>query len=194
LNLRKWLYLFWTTLLIGAAASFITGLYMQITDPQLQLFDLPVILFNIGIGLMYSVFSQMGFFAYLTVNYIAKGIITRKFIWTTLQWILIIIVFFDLIYLRYTNFAVNEGIAEYFILPVLLFVFSLSAALWKSNLTNSSAFTPTLFFLFVVTALELVPAIRINKPDTILLMLVPLFCCNTWQILKLHTLLNSPKN
>lgn len=190
MNLRKWFYLFWTTLFVGAAASLITGLYLQAVDTQLQVFDLPLLIFNIGIGLMFSVLSQMGFFAYLTLNYIAKGILSKRYIWSTLQWILIIIVFFDLIYLRYTNFEENnQGILGYSILPVVLFTISVLAAVWKSKLTNITAFTPTLFFLFVVTTLEMVPALRENSADTTILMAIPLFCCNAWQILKLHSIL-----
>lgn len=195
MNLKKWAYLFGTTLLVGAGASFIIGLYLQITDPQLQIFDLPLILFNIGIGLMFSVLSQMGFFAYLTLNYIARGIITKKVLWSTTQWIIIIVVFIDLIYLRYTNFVENnQGIVGYSILPVVLLGLSVLLAIWKSKLTNSSAFTPTVFFLFAITAIEVIPALRENAVSTTLLMIVPVFCCNVWQILKLHTLLQPQKS
>lgn len=195
MNLKKWAYLFGTTLLVGAGASFIIGLYLQITDPQLQIFDLPLILFNIGIGLMFSVLSQMGFFAYLTLNYIARGIITKKVLWSTTQWIIIIVVFIDLIYLRYTNFVENnQGIIGYSVLPVVLLGLSVLLAIWKSKLTNSSAFTPTVFFLFAITAIEVIPALRENAVSTTLLMIVPVFCCNVWQILKLHTLLQPQKS
>lgn len=195
MNLKRWAYLFGTTLLVGAGASFLTGLYLQITDPHLQIFDLPLILFNIGIGLMFSVLSQMGFFAYLTLNYIAKGIITKKILWTTSQWIIIIIVFIDLIYLRYTYFVENnQGIIGYSILPVALLTLAVLLSIWKSKLTNSTAFTPTVFFLFAVTAIEVIPALRENAVSTTLLMIVPVFCCNVWQILKLHTLLQTQKS
>lgn len=189
-NIRKWFYLFWTTLAVGAGASLLTFFYLQLTDPELKLLDPSLLIFNFGIGLMFSVLSQMGFFAYLTLNFIAKGIFPRKIYWTTIQWIIVVIVFFDLIYLRYSNFTENnQGILGYSILPVVLLILSILIAIWKSKLTNATAFTPTVFFLFVVTSIELIPALRENSVDTTLLMVVPLFCCNVWQILKLHTIL-----
>lgn len=194
MNLKKWIYLFGTTLLIGAIASLLTGLFIQLTDDNLKVWDLPLIIFNFGMGLMFSVLSQMGFFAYLTVNYIAKGIISRKLLWSVTQWIIIVIVFFDLIYLRFTNFEENnQGVLGYSILPIALLCISAFFAVIKSQLTNNTAFTPTVFFLFAVTTLEIVPALRENAADTTMIMLIPIFCCNVWQILKLHSLTQKDK-
>lgn len=176
-------------MLVGGFSSLATGLYFQMTDQALKIFDPTLILFNFFIGFMFSALSQMGFFAYLIVNYMAKGMIRRKPIWTTLQWILIIVVFVDLIVLRVVFFDTNnQGVAAYSVLPIVLLIVSVLVSIWKSKLTNVSAFTPTLFFLYVVTSLELVPALRLNQFESTMIMVVPLFLCNTWQILKLHTL------
>lgn len=195
MTLRKWGFLFWTTLLIGAIASVLTGFIIMLMDPGARdatesAKDLVVfMIFNAGIGLMYSAFAQMGFFAYLTVNFIARSVIKRQLYWHTLQWIFVAIVFFDVIYLRYTRFeATPHGILDYFVLPVILIVVAILVALWKSKLTNKGAFTPTVFFIFAVTIIESVPALRENMANTTLLAVIPILACNVWQIMKLHDL------
>lgn len=195
MNLKKWLYLFFTTLLVGVLASVVVGIYLFYNDPNLAESGISFIGFmftNAGAGMMFSVLSQMGFFAYLTVNYIARYMIRRKPIWDTLQVIVVIIVLADLIILPYAFFEKHPfGIGGLFILPALLLAASIAVAIWKMKLTKSTAFIPTLFFMLVATTLEAVPALKENEIETILFMIVPLFCCNAWQILNLHRLVKA---
>lgn len=192
MNLRKWFYLFFTTMLVGMAASVLVAIYLFFSDENLQNTDVTFLGFmfaNAGAGMMFSVLSQMGFFAYLTVNYIARYTIRRRPIWDTLQIIITLIVLVDLVVLPHLFLEPNSlGLAGFFILPLILLVLSVIVANWKSNLTNSSAFIPTVFFLIVATALEAVPALKENELETIIFMIVPLYCCNAWQILNLHRL------
>lgn len=188
MNIRKWLYLFCTSLLIGAVASIVVGIYFQATDPELSLSDPTLYIFNAGVGFTFSALSQMGFFAYLTLQYIARAMIRRKMIWTTLQWIIIVIAFVDLIILRTTFLSGHEDMLQYTIFPLALFICALIVAIWKKELTNSSAFTPTLFFMFVATALECVPALQEQNAASTITMAIPLVLCNAWQILNLHRL------
>lgn len=189
MNFKRWLYLFWTTLLIGGGASLLAAIGLYIADPQLDFWG--TLLFNIGAGFMFSILSQMGFFAYLTVNYIAKGFIRRREMWAAVQWIIIIIVAVDAVYLRWIGSDDERGIGAFIIVPLCLFVGSIIVSLWKSNLTNKTAFTPTLFFMFVATLLEAVPALREDQLAAIWFMIVPLFFCNAWQILNLHKLVKN---
>ncbi|NDI37028.1 KinB-signaling pathway activation protein [Chengkuizengella sediminis] len=189
MNLKKYTYLFFTTLFIGAVTSLLTGL---ILDPTL---DIKVIFLIFLSGLMFSVLSQMGFFAYMMLNYIAKGMITKKGMWEIIQWILIVITFLDVIILRYSFFEENNaGILGYSILPVLMLVAALFIAWLKSKATNFHAFTPTVFFIFVVTIIEAVPSLRENNVHSTFIMVVPLLCCNIWQIMKLHKLVGKKQN
>lgn len=198
MTLKKWGYLFRSTLLIGAIASLATGFFLLMFDTEIWTKEGPrtmdiifFIVFNAGIGFLYSVFAQMGFFAYLTLNYIARSIIKRKLIWQTTQWILIVIVFFDVIYLRHINF--DAGILAYSVLPIVIFIIAILVALLKSKQTNPTAFTPTVFFIFAITILEVVPALKQNLATTTLLAIIPVLCCNVWQIMKLHTILETEK-
>ncbi|MFD2672433.1 KinB-signaling pathway activation protein [Marinicrinis sediminis] len=190
MNIRKWFYLFWTTLAVGMVASVLTVFVIQITDPNLKWNDLSVIGFSLLFGATYSALSQMGFFAYLTLNFIARGMF-KPATWRQIQWVLIIITFVDVIVLRAWLFEDSKGWAYYAILPVVLGIISWLAAKWKSQMTNASAFTPTLFFLFAVTIVEAVPALRQNNMDSTINMMIPLMACNLWQILILHRLLGS---
>lgn len=198
MTLKKWGYLFRTTLLVGAIASLVTGFFLLAIDTEIWAKEGPktmdiifFIVFNAGIGFLYSVFAQMGFFAYLTLNYIARSIIKRKLIWQTVQWILIVIVFFDVIYLRHVYY--DAGILAYSVLPVVIFLIAIIVASMKSKQTNKTAFTPTVFFVFAITILEVVPALKQNLATTTMLAIIPVLCCNVWQIMKLHTILDQQK-
>lgn len=195
MSIKRWFYLFLTSLLVGVIAAVAVGMYFQITDPELKVLDGSVILMNVLAGLTFSILSQMGFFAYLMLNYIARTMFRNRYIWMTIQWILIVIVFFDLVYLRFLFFdEQGRGITGYLIFPIILAVASIIVTLWKVRLTNSGAFTPTLFLMFFVTAIESIPALRENNPDTILFMVIPVFCCNAWQILNLHRMVEEPES
>lgn len=190
MSFRNGVYLFFTSLLIGALASLAIGVYFYFTDPE-YIMDASVLIVTAGAGMMFGVLSQMGFFAYMMLNFIARSMIRRRLIWSTVQWILIAIVFFDVIYLRVVHFEHEQALLVYSALPLVLMGISLLVALWKVNMTQPTAFTPTLFFMFVATILEAIPALRENNAEATLFMVVPLICCNAWQILNLHRLVGN---
>lgn len=172
---------------IGAAASLLVGMVLQIADPELELWDPILWIYHIFTGVLFSILSQLGFFAYMTLNYIAMDMIKRKLIWSYIQAFCVMLAFGYLIFLRYEFLATDgQGVLSYTLLPIILFAFSILVGVVKSQLTNYSAFLPTLFFMFVVTALEAIPSLRENNSLSTLTMVVPLFACNAWQILNLH--------
>lgn len=147
---------------------------------------------------MISVLSQMGFFAYLTIRFIALSIFRGKLLyWNIIQVILVVVTLFDLAYLRYTGYAKSdESIVDYSILPVVILIVGLAAAYWKVKQTNASAFVPTLFFMVVVSVLEAVPAFNMEESHSeyVIFMMVPLLACNAWQIMLLHKILQAKKS
>ncbi|MGO4499956.1 KinB-signaling pathway activation protein [Paenibacillus sp. 2RAB27] len=198
MTLRKWFHLFWTTLVLGIVVSTGVGLILQFSDKEFSVMGLSAVGFNLinmilG-GATISVLSQMGFFAYLIVRFIAVGIIRSKTVWDLLQLAVVIVVLFDLVYLRKTNFNSSESLLGYFILPVCVLVISLAVSYWKVKMTNRNAFIPTLFFMTAVTVLEAVPALKLDNSASSLFMLAPLFVCNAWQILTLHKILDNKKS
>jgi KinB signaling pathway activation protein len=194
-TLRKWFYLFWTTLVVGAVAALAIGFILQASDQKLSMLTGKEIGFNVVTmllgGAMISVLSQMGFFAYLIVRFMTMGIIRSKWIQNAIQLICVVIAFIDLIYLR--NVDTEESWISYTVLPVILIVVAFLTAWWKVKLTNRNGFIPTLFFMTAVTAVEAVPALRINSGASTLFMMVPLLACNAWQILILSKVLNTNK-
>ncbi|MBP1996390.1 KinB-signaling pathway activation protein [Paenibacillus eucommiae] len=188
MTLRKWFHLFWSTLLIGIIASTITGLILQFSDSEFPVPGISGVGFNVinmilG-GATISVLSQMGFFSFLIVRFIAIGIIRKKFIWDIIQLALVIVALVDLVYLRFSNF--EGSLWAYSITPILILLASVAVSYWKVKLTNPTAFIPALFFMVVVTILEAVPAFKQDSAASTVFMLVPLMICNAYQILNLH--------
>lgn len=197
MNSRNWVRLFLSTLLIGAVSTVIVAFIVRWDQHTVEFANgeylqvLSVIFWYIGIGLIFSIISQMGFFAYLTVHRFGLGIF--KSLWNAVQVVLIAFVLFDLVYFRYIAFA-NEGdsLLPYLAFPVFLLIYGLLVAYVKKAQTNHHAFIPALFFMVVVTTVEWFPVLRENEPSWLLLMLFPLLACNSYQMLVLHKL-NQPK-
>lgn len=196
MTVRKWFYLFWTTLLVGAVTAIVTGLVLQFSDQQVALggkeIGFSMLTMFLG-GATISVLSQMGFFAYLIIRYLFMGMFRRKWTWDMLQVIIIVIVLFDLVYLRYAQSDGQSAWVGYLVFPVILTIASGIVSWWKARLTNQSAWIPTLFFMIAVTAIEAIPSLRLDNPASTVFMLVPLFACNAWQILILSKVLQTNK-
>jgi KinB signaling pathway activation protein len=197
LTIRRWFFLFCSTLGLGMLSGLVAGIILISTNNEFTFFDVTRMGFDLQTftfillgGATFSVLSQMGFFSYLIVRYIAIGFIKNQRIWEWMQLILVAVAVFDLTYLRDISFAKpGESWINFLDLPIILLVISLAVAYWKMKLTKPSGFIPTLLFMFVVTILEAVPALKLNSPPSYFFMLTPLIVCNAWQILRLHRIL-----
>lgn len=195
MNSRKWVRLFLTTLAIGGITTAITGFVIRWSEyeklfVQLHVGEIfAVLMWFIGFGFIFSVISQMGFFAYLTVHRFGLGLFRSVSLWNSVQIVLISFVLFDLVYFRYQVFAEKgESIVSYLFVALLILLVGLAVAYVKRKQTNKEAFVPALFFMTVVTIIEWFPALRINDRNWLYLMLVPLLVCNAYQLLILHKL------
>ncbi|MED4754500.1 KinB-signaling pathway activation protein [Brevibacillus choshinensis] len=190
MSLRKYGWLFFTTLLLGglggALVAFIFDLE-KLTESSAGNFFVGTLMYVLY-GMTISIVAQMGFFAYMTINYFAKTIFKTPAMWKSVQVFLVVFVFFDMIYLRYTSLGEGGSIGPFLVEPILLLIVAVVTAFGKSNLTNRTAWIPTLFFMFVVTALEWIPALKEVDVHSTLSMLVPLLFCNVWQVMQLHRL------
>jgi KinB signaling pathway activation protein len=199
LTIRRWFYLFCSTLGWGMLSGFITGIILISTNNEFVLWEESnpgfnaVNIINILLaGATFSVLSQMGFFSYLIVRYIAIGLFKNKSTWELIQSVLVIVAVVELTFLRYINFAApGETWLNFLLLPVVLLLIALGVSYWKVKLTKPSSFIPTLLFMYVVTILEAIPALRLNSPPSYFFMLTPLIVCNAWQILQLHRLIRT---
>lgn len=193
MNSRKWVRLFLTTLLIGGIATAAVGMVLNWKEfghllVRFEVIEfLAVLLWHVGVGFIFSVISQAGFFAYLTVHRFGLGMF--RSLWNAVQLVLIMFVLFDLVYFRYMAFAdKGDSIIPYVLTALFILAVGLAVAYIKSAQTNKGAFVPALFFMVVVTVIEWFPVLRINDQDWLYLMLIPLLVCNAYQLLILHKL------
>jgi KinB signaling pathway activation protein len=197
---RNWVRLFLSTLLVGGVATSIIGFLLKweeykelfITFDVLEI--LSVLFWLFGVGLIFSVISQMGFFAYLTIHRFGLGIFKSTSLWNIAQLILIVFVIFDLVYFRYQLFSKeNEALTSYVLIAGYVLIVGLIVAYMKRKDTNKEAFVPALFFMIVVTVIEWFPALRVNEEDWLLLMLIPIQICNAYQLLMLPKFLQQKR-
>ena len=176
---RNWVRLFLTTLLAGGIAGIFSGFAARWTDFAWMFspFNFTEILLSsiwlFGIGLIYSVISQMGFFSYLTIHRFGLGIFKSLRLWNTVQIILIAVVIFDLIYFDYWKVA------------TVLFAYGLLVAFLKAKQTDKDTFISALFFIVAATAIELIAVLRVGNESWIYFMMISLLVCNTYQLLRL---------
>jgi len=192
-NLRKYGWLFFTTLLVGALGGMLVGMMLapdKVFGGTIDNFFV-VTLMNMLVGLTISIVAQMGFFAYMTINYFALGLFKSASLWKSIQIFLVLFTFFDTVYLRYTAYGEGGSIWPFVVAPTLLLLVSWVTAYAKVRLTNPRAWAPTLFFMFVFTTIEWIPALKQNDNTTILFMSVPLLFCNVWQVMQLHRLVKN---
>lgn len=185
MTIRNWVIMFWSTLLIGGAAAVAVGLLLALADGELQgwnglEFGYNVLSMTLA-GFMFSILSQMFFFAYMTLNYIARDMFRKPTTWKLIQLFFIITVPFEIYMFLW------KGTLTKFVLEIgTMLLISLAVAYWKVKMTNFNAFIPSLFFMFVFTLVETAIAIQVSNDEATLLMASALLACNAWQLLRLH--------
>ena len=192
---RNVVKLFLSTLLIGGGITGIAGFIVRWNEFASYFIDFNMVklvstfVWLFGVGLIFSLVSQMGFFAYLTIHRFGLGIFKSVNLWNGVQIVLILFTLFDFVYFRYKVFGKEgEGILFYFVPAIFILIVGALVAYFKTKQTNQSAFIPAIFFMTVVTIIEWVPALRPNDPNWVYLMLSTLLICNTYQLLILHSL------
>ena len=196
MNSRKWVRLFLTTLLLGGISTILIGFILG-WDKYAKFFQnfdgkevLMISFWLLGVGFIFSVISQMGFFAYLTVHRFGLGMFRSSSLWNAVQ-----LFFIAFVYLRSVLVANGDvSFGNNILVAGVLLLFGVIVACIKSKETNRKAFIPALFFMVVVTILEWVPALRINDTDWLYLMVIPLLLCNAYQLLILHRLIGQQRN
>lgn len=196
---RNLVRFFLSTLSVGAIITVFVGFTLSWGEYK-ELFIqgeigeiVAIAIWLIGVGCIFSLISQMGFFSYLTVHRFGLGIFKSSSLWNSVQVVLILFVLFDLVYFRYTFFAeAGESTINYLFLALTLLVVGIAFSYVKMKQTNRTAFIPALFFLTVVTIVEWFPALRTNEESWLYLMLIPLIICNIYQLLMLPKFLDSP--
>lgn len=85
-----------------------------------------------GVGFIFSVISQMGFFAYLTIHRFGLGMFRSSSLWNAVQLFFIAFVLFDFVYLRSVLIANGEvSLGNNILVAGILFVFGAIVAYVK---------------------------------------------------------------
>jgi len=179
--------------MVGGVVTMISGSIMSWLDKDFGFLGLEAAGFNalmmLLVGMMFGAFSQMGFFAYLTLNYIALSIFRKKYLWNALQG------YTTIFAVGLTGYMLYEGRTNnwfFWVLPLALLIISLITSWFKVKQTNKTAFIPTMFLLFTVTIIEAWPALQDETNlSAIVFMIIPLFACNAYQNHMMHRLLNT---
>ncbi len=190
MNSRKIVNFFLKTLIIGGIAGLLASFIIKAEEygRYLSPFDafelFGSFLFFMGLALVFTVISQTGFFAYLFAHRYGESIF-RSF-WPTVQVLVILFALFDLVYFSAKAGEGKTPFIFYVIMTAVIFIYSFITARMKVKQTNRTAFIPTMFFMVVLTGLELSLVLRAGDMDYIILMLVPVLVGNGYQILKLQ--------
>ena len=192
MTIRNWLRFFFSTLLLGGIITGILGFLIRWSEFQPYFTDfnagaiLSTFTWLVGVGFIFSVISQVGFFAYLFIHQFGLGLFRSISLWNAVQIFLIIVVLFDLVYLRFQSFAgEGESLLPYIGLAIFILVAALITAYFKARTTSKTTFVSALFFMVVVTILEWLPVLQTNEENWLFLMIFPLIACNAYQLLVL---------
>ncbi|TVX95604.1 KinB-signaling pathway activation protein [Cohnella terricola] len=193
MNLRKWMKLFGTTILIGAIVTVIGSVCIQLFNPDFRNVEasgwLSYVLMMALIGMTFGAFAHMGFFAYLMLNYIARSIFKRPYSWVAIQGFLALFVLVEIAYWTYdTNFPA----VTFWLVPLALLAASVLVAWLKVSQTSAGAWIPTIFFMVAITVMESIPVFRTGDISSLMYQMVPLYICNAYQIMQLHKILGKP--
>ncbi|NBC73302.1 KinB signaling pathway activation protein [Paenibacillus sacheonensis] len=179
-------------MVVGGVVSAIVGTVMQWVDPDFGILGLKATGFNLLtmalVGLLFGAFSQMGFFSYLTLNYIALSVLRKGYLWNALQAYTSLFALGGVGYILYKDRGTLDNDWIFWVLPLVLLLASWAVAYVKAKQTNNNAFIPTLFLCIVVTLLEAWQSLQSNV-SAMTFMVIPMFVCNAYQILWLHRLL-----
>lgn len=141
-----------------------------------------------GSGVMISVYSQMGFFAYLILNYMGKGVFPKRG-WQIVQLVLTVLALLDVMFLRLFVGGGRERLSD-IVLGIIILAAAIVTAYVKVKKTHISAMVPTLFFMIAVTVVETIGVLRIDVNAATIFIVVPLLACNAYQMLILHKLVD----
>lgn len=188
-NLIKFLF---NTLMIGALITGVLGFIIRWGEFQPYFSEqnfgaiFSTFIWLFGVGMIFSVISQIGFFAYLFIHQFGLGVFRTISLWNAVQLVLVAVVLFDLVYFRFQAFAGSEeSLLPYIGLAVIILIAGLIVAYIKAKMTNRSMFVSALFFMVVVTIVEWLPVLQVNFEAWIYLMIFPLMACNAYQVLML---------
>lgn len=186
MNSRKLVNMVLKATVIGTVVGFITSVivawdvFVGVLNPLQPMELLGVFLYFFGFALVFTIVSLAGFLAYLFVHQFGASIL-RSF-WPLAQLLIVAFALFDIVYFSNKDIVVMHRI--YIALFVLLAALFVS---WiKVKQTNFTSFFPAMFFMVVVTSLELTLGLRTSDLQYIVIIIVTLVVTNGYQLYEWH--------
>lgn len=186
MRLNQFVFLLASTVIFGAVAGIVTSL------PGVWL-HLPWFVSLIS-GAFLATTSLMGFWAYLTLNFISSMSLPRR-VWRWAQGLLLALVLYDMLWWRYhidvARHPSSHASATVFLVQGLWpLAIAVVAAMVKRKMSGKGSFLPSVFYLYVFTVVDWLLVIRtgtgavVNQTGFIMML------CNVYLLLLYGKLLS----
>ncbi|QQE78496.1 KinB-signaling pathway activation protein [Alicyclobacillus sp. SO9] len=178
-RLNRFLFLLLSTVALGAVVGLITStsglIHMQWTNGLVE-------------GAFMATTSLMGFWAYLTVNFLARATLSRQQ-WRWLQVIVLLFVAYDMFWWRYSIDKASHPIGHpsytvFLVQALWPLLGALLAAFFKRQLSGPGSYLPTVFYLYVFMVIDWLLVIRQHWDPAIVNQTgIVMMACNIYMIL-----------
>lgn len=169
------------SILVGSVV--LTGIAVGVLLVASGLFAMLPLVYGAIAGGFVSATALMGFWAYLTLNFIVRGMIPWR-LWVWIQMLLIGWVFVDLGYLRFLNEAGQAGgLPVYFLYALWPLAWAVLVGYLKARQSGQASFVPAVFFMYVFTVIEWYVALKSDFTHLVTIIGIVLLACNTTIIL-----------
>jgi KinB signaling pathway activation protein len=185
MRLNQFIFLIASTVILGAVVGILvsfSGLWIHV----------PWFL-GLITGAFLATTSLMGFWAYLTLNFIA-GITLPRRVWRWAQFLILAMVVYDMLWWRYHINVAKHPVHHY---PFSLFliqgiwplVIALIAAIFKYRISGKGSYLPTVFYLYVFTVVDWLLVIKAHAGPVVNATGIIMMACNVYMILIFRKLL-----
>ena len=186
MRLNQFIFLLASTVILGAVVSVVTistGLWLH----------LPWFVALIS-GAFLATTSLMGFWAFLTLNFVANITLPRR-VWRWVQGVITLLVLYDMLWYRYRidvlRHSHNHASAFTFVMQALWpLLVALVAAAFKRRLSGRGSYLPTVFYLYVFTVVDWLLVIKSQTGPIVNQTGIVMMACNVYMILIFGKLLS----
>lgn len=186
MRLNQFIFLLASTVVLGAVVSIVTiatGWWLH----------LPWFVALIS-GAFLATTSLMGFWAYLTLNFVA-GITLPRRVWRWAQVAITLLVLYDMLWYRYhidavRHPALHASFSTFLVQGLWPLVVALIAAGFKRRLSGKGSYLPTVFYLYVFTVVDWLLVIKSQTGPIVNQTGIVMMACNVYMILIFGKLLS----
>jgi KinB signaling pathway activation protein len=186
MRLNQFIFLLVSTVVLGA----FMGILLSSAGLSVHIFWFTGLI----TGAFFATTSLMGFWAYLTLNFIARITLPRR-VWRWAQALLLLIVLYDMLWWRYHLDATNHPAAHasfwtFFVQGMWPLVVAVIGAIAKQRISGRGNFLPALFYLYVFTVVDWLLVIRSESGPIVDYSGIVMMACNVYLALIFGKLLS----